>query len=333
VVTFNNVEYGFIGYGIDSVFTRITSFANGHPIALWDGTGITLSHVTTANNAHHGVWSYAVPNVTAVQILAVNNAFDGVQLDAGATGGVFAQTAVSDNLERGVGPQGLGLCAVGSGGEGLVDGSCSDTGIDGSATYGASASDAVLRIDGIGASGSLVGAVIDDTRNTSHTMGLRAYGSIDDWVTFENRFRGWGRQSTDPFPGASHVGRCDGGSCRIWDLRLRGTDTVFRNTSGDGRTPNEPFVASAVCPGAVHGDRALSDRLTTPNTFLVNALEVLDDGIGDDDGLCESSEACIYSPNFGAYQGEGDYVAGGTCDFADGIVSDVTMYAHPLNGG
>ena len=71
--------------------------------------------------------------------------------------------------------------------------------------------------------------------------------------------------------------------------------------------------------------------MSDPNTFLVNATEVFDDAIGDDDGLCESLEACIYSPNFGSYQGEGDYLSQ-TCIFSNGTVSGVTMYAYPSNG-
>ena len=64
--------------------------------------------------------------------------------------------------------------------------------------------------------------------------------------------------------------------------------------------------------------------------------ELLDDGIGDDDGLCESNERCVYSPNFGAYQGEGDPEAGGRCAFQDSVsgsgVVGVWVYAYPVNG-
>jgi hypothetical protein len=58
-------------------------------------------------------------------------------------------------------------------------------------------------------------------------------------------------------------------------------------------------------------------------------IEIFFDNKGDYDGLCESNEACIYSPNFGVYQGNGDYLADGSCIFMGGTVSDVTMYAYP----
>lgn len=117
-----------------------------------------------------------------------------------------------------------------------------------------------------------------------------------------------------------------------YDMRPKLTDTVIRNTSGDGSSQNTAFVAGATCPNAVHGNRTVTDQMTTPNTFLINAFEIIDDSIGDDDGFCESNEACIYSPNYGAYQGEGDYSAAGTCTFQNGTVTGVQMYAYPVNG-
>ena len=59
-----------------------------------------------------------------------------------------------------------------------------------------------------------------------------------------------------------------------------------------------------------------------------NLLEVEEergyDGIGDDDGLCESNESCLFSPNLGAYQGE-PTVAPEPCVFEDGTVVGVTL--------
>ena len=107
---------------------------------------------------------------------------------------------------------------------------------------------------------------------------------------------------------------------------------VARNRVVSGTTDNAPFQNGAACPSQIHGNVTLTDKKTTPNTYLKHALEVPLDGIGDDDGLCESSETCIYSPNFGAYQGEGDYTTL-TCVFQDGTIVGVKMHAYPLNGG
>ena len=58
--------------------------------------------------------------------------------------------------------------------------------------------------------------------------------------------------------------------------------------------------------GDREGLRVVGDR-------FVFASEVLFDGLGDEDGLCESGEACTLDPNLGAHQGEA----------GDGIVDEV----------
>ncbi|MCM2278594.1 MAG: right-handed parallel beta-helix repeat-containing protein [Oligoflexia bacterium] len=105
----------------------------------------------------------------------------------------------------------------------------------------------------------------------------------------------------------------------------------LRDRTGNGVTDNDPFVPGATCPAAAHGNVASVDLYATPRTFLRNAIELQGDGGGNDNGLCETGEACLYTPNFGAYQGDGDYLANGPCLFQDGTVSGVTLYAHPSN--
>ncbi|MCM2278599.1 MAG: right-handed parallel beta-helix repeat-containing protein [Oligoflexia bacterium] len=114
------------------------------------------------------------------------------------------------------------------------------------------------------------------------------------------------------------------------DWRLAAADSVVRNRTGDGLVDNEPFVPGAPCPTEAGGDVVTVDQRA--RTFLRNAFELQGDGEGNDNGLCESAEACLYAPNFGAYQGEGDYRARGTCLFQNGTISDVRLFAYPTNG-
>jgi hypothetical protein len=109
---------------------------------------------------------------------------------------------------------------------------------------------------------------------------------------------------------------------------LKGAD-VLLDRSGDGLTANPPFVVGAPCPAPAAGDRVIA--AATGETYLRDATEVFFDARGNEDGLCESGEACIYSPNFGAYQGEGDY-RGRACTFVAATVTGVELYAHPTNG-
>ncbi|MCM2322992.1 MAG: hypothetical protein NDJ90_06985 [Oligoflexia bacterium] len=114
------------------------------------------------------------------------------------------------------------------------------------------------------------------------------------------------------------------------DWRLSAADSVVRNRTGDGAVDNEPFVPGAPCPAEAGGNVVTVDQRA--RTFLRNAFELQGDGEGNDNGLCESGEACLYAPNFGAYQGEGDYRTRGTCQFQNGTISDVRLFAYPTNG-
>ena len=64
--------------------------------------------------------------------------------------------------------------------------------------------------------------------------------------------------------------------------------------------------------------------------YLQDAVEVMFDGIGDDDTLCESNETCIYSPNAGFYQGHGPLISAGA--FSDGVITGVTLLKYTNNG-
>ena len=210
-------------------------------------------------------------------------------------------------------------CYVGGGSnQGLVDATCAMTGL----------SDGIKITYPLGMTltpvyGALSG--VDAANSSSQSSGVVSASTITDSITFSNRFRAWGSQASQ--------GICTGtDSCVIYDVRLKSSDTVFRNTSLDGQNQNSAFVAGATCPSAVSGNKVLVDQSDTPRTFLINAQEIIEDGLGNENGLCESGEACIYSPNFGAYQGDGDYKSNGTCVFQNGAVSNVIMYAYPSNG-
>tara|TARA_B110001454_G_C12723234_1_gene436037 strand:+ start:15184 stop:17580 length:2397 start_codon:yes stop_codon:yes gene_type:complete len=170
----------------------------------------------------------------------------------------------------------------------------------------------------------LIGLATSDSVNAHGSSGTITWSSITDWLNFENPFRAWSSQTQ---------GQCNSGSCVLVDYRIRTGDGFIKNRSGDGSTVNDAFVSGATCPAAVHGNKTIADFQPSPRIFLVNALEIYGDGIGNDNTLCESNEECIYSPNFGVYQGEGDYKSNGTCTFQNGNVSNVTIYSYPTNGG
>ncbi len=76
-------------------------------------------------------------------------------------------------------------------------------------------------------------------------------------------------------------------------------------------------------------------------TYLENTIEVLNDSVGNDNGLCESGETCIFNPNRGAYPGHGNLVSASTavtntpsCSNigTGGTIENVTLLKYDTNG-
>jgi hypothetical protein len=301
-------------------------------------TGNTVTHQTYGNESDEAVSLYSANSTTIVQSVVANNGGYGGYLIMNPTSDtLFANIAADSHSAWGV--QYIGGSNTRFTYNLLLESSSEcDYAVAAPTNPGLSTScanqdgsDSHL-VTGIDVTNSFFGKVTSDSANGSHTSGLRTYASITDWFNFDNLYRLWGPDGS-AFPNSDHTSRClFGVDCRIWDWRLRSTDSMLLNRSGDGVNSNEPFVAGNACPVAINGNYVLTDLSTPAKTFLVNAVEIMDDEIGNENGLCESSESCIYSPNFGAYQGEGDYSQNGTCTFVNGTITDVTMYAYPQNG-
>lgn len=180
-------------------------------------------------------------------------------------------------------------------------------------------------------SNSFLGKATSDIKNAHSSLiasgaGNVAFSSITtDWWSFQNPFRAWGRQNTngggaDPID-TTAIGTCATGNCTLWDWRLDSADTELMDWQG------QAFSAGSPCPGMVDGtSKTITNQMSSaPDTFLLYAFEEALDGVGDDDGLCESSEACIISQNAGAYQGEGTIQ--NSCTFSGSGVTGVTMRA------
>jgi len=306
----------------------------------------TISFITSTNNGGNGLNLYEDTDVptnsynTMVQVLAMNNGAKGINVWAVSTNR-FSQIAMGNNATYGIYMDGCGAfnnkfqnnaifgtghgnadCTVGGGSGNEING--------GGCTYGGAT---VNVVTGLAMSSSLVGKLnSDDTSNTSDLSGAQLLVNIVDWLRFDNAFRGWGASGA-AFPATDNRGPCTSGSCQIWDLSLKqGAGSVLLNRSGNGATANSAFINGAACPSPASGATTVVDSLDSgARTFLANAFEIQNDGIGNDNGLCESGEACIYAPNFGAYQGSGDYTSQ-SCAFQGGAVTGVTLYAYPTNG-
>ncbi len=172
-----------------------------------------------------------------------------------------------------------------------------------------------------------------DTVNADFSSGTKTYSSNLSWGGFQNFYRTAGKENANPFPSTTLLSSCSGAAvCRLYDWTFSASDSIARN--------------SVICP----------EKLTRPTvvfsgqTVLRNAYEILGDFIGDDDGLCESNEECVYTPNIGAYQGHGSLIPASSANTyytsslnqctdtitsasgSDGTVTNIKLYKYEKNG-
>lgn len=253
-----------------------------------------LSGVTASNNGYYGVYVASASNNTLSDVTSSNNGYYGVALASASNNKFTGLLQAGNNLSD---------CNVSGTGTnpGLVNGTCANNG----------SSDAVLTT-GITLANSFVGKVSsDDAQNSSDASGAADFSIVNsafDWTHFENAYRGWGTDGS-AFPGADQRGRWTTGAGRIWDWTLSVSDAVLRGVL-------------ALPTG--------NDTITTTTTFLRHAVEISGDGIGNDNGLCESGETCVYTPNIGSYQGHGNLVSAGT--FTNGTLTGITLMTYATNG-
>ena|GEM_PF-2743290 len=349
---------------VQSQFTNNDRVSSG--AVQFEGFGsIVFSHNTVANNTHNGIYtnlgSYSLVMTNTLLMNNLGSGFEGTDgtvqrfHNIGAfnnNGFGIASYYASDVLLTGqliFNGNANADCGNFSGSTG-VSTTCTQSGNDNSNTYNSGAHTAVYRKDR-DVKLSFIGVAEDDSVN--HTAGVLSDSrvtstDVTDWSYFENSFRAFSLMGAgSDFLTSDERGFCDPVSpvnCDILDFSLLNSfntgNAVLLNQSGNYTTSdgqlNDPFEAGLDCPSAIHGDETLSDEFTSTRYFLANAIEILDDGWGDDNGLCNSNERCIYTPNIGSYQGHGDYLASGVCNFVDGVtaqaVSRIKMYAFPING-
>lgn len=264
--------------------------------------------VATNNQVSSGFNFSGNTGNTIYNIAAANHGASGIDMATGATGNRFTGEVI-------VGLNTVSQCSSASSpSSGIADG-CGNNGT----------SDATFTV-GVDIASSFGGRItVDDTVNPSDANGAQTGASITNlgWMNFEHMYRTWGPEGAGTgLTDATIRTTCASGSCRIYDYALRSDDAVLRNRCAYP-TGND-VLTHTNSDGSVQ-------------TFLKCATEMLDDFVGDDDGLCETDERCVYTPNIGAYQGHGTLtrVKLGRIDydnFVPGVVSGVTMFVYPNNG-
>lgn len=295
----NNSE-GIVVGGISSgnLFTNITAVNNESQGIELGPSSIdnTLSGITAANNGGIGVYLSNTSNNSLNNVVAINNGLHGVGL-ATASNNSLQNIAAAHNAQRGVSIGNssenyfTGYLKVGNNGFDCVASGGTNRGLETDCSNNGS-SDATL-VQGVSLVNSFVGPIfIDDSVNVSDSDGGAEYpvsGLFEDWTNFENSYRSWGYDSA--FPGADSRSWWFSGAGRIWDWSLDINDAVLRDVL-------------AIPTGSDTITHTWSDLSTT--TYLRNAQEYIGDLVGNDNGLCETGEVCLYTPNIASYQGHVD---------------------------
>jgi hypothetical protein len=306
------------------------------------GANSTLLGATSANYGSFGLF-YSGNNNTASSVVTTNgnsginpsdsNTFADVATAHNANGVLLFGDSFNTFTGRLLVGNNATDCFVNAGTDpGLDNGTCANNGT----------SDASLTT-GIALTNSFIGKVsADDGQNADDTNGVVAVFPADptifDWSHFENPYRGWGKDGS-AFPNADHQGRWTTGAGRIWDWSLSSTDTVLRDalslpTGNDSLThtwSGTPVSTdNAGCDAMVADSVWNGTDMVCETTFLRRATELMGDGIGNENTLCESGETCLYMPNIGSYQGHGNLISAGT--FSDGTISGVRLVKYDTNG-
>ena len=280
-----------------------------HGISIHVSPSNLFAGVTVSSNPNHGALIGGDADNTTISGLAASNNGIGLNMNSGSNVTIF--NLASDNSEFGIILETItdsyftGLFQFGV----HTQNDCREIGginpplVHFTCTRFFS-SDFTLIKD-ISLANTFVGNVTSDTQNDDDTNGQADYPTANpdlfDWGNFDNSFRGWASALPPLFR------RWINGTGQIRDWSISAADTV---------------LLDVVAPptGADTLTHTWSDATST--TFLRGAMEILGDGIGNDNTLCESNETCLHMPNIGSYQGHGDLVSAGM--FTDGDDGDPT---------
>lgn len=327
-VTSNNTWSGIVFRGNENIAVGILSANNGiEGVHLDSGVGHVVQHLTAVSNGGNAGLFGQADELALVNMVFGNNSGYGLRFD-NSDNDVIHQFLAANNQSNGfsiqvsdnniltgeifMGSHGGNDCMVQSGTGNNWSGTPCVT-VDPNLNFHSG-------VDLIGHFSSIVG---EDSLNADiRDLGVINYldfSNITDWFNFDSKYRTWGLGADQNPMNSFNRGECGSGNCAIWDWRTALNENLISNYFGE-------FQEEAVCPSSVDGDQVFTDKMTSPNIFLLSAMELVSDDIGDNDGLCESNEACLFVPHMGGVLDEGDLAQAKTCQFQDGIVTGVTMY-------
>lgn len=331
----NSRIYSNGGTGINAL--TATGLVVDHTIIvnnLGDGLDIReedsrVHHLTVANNGSYGLQNINIGGATSgVEVkssIFANNAIGILNSGDSAT---YRDILVADN--------GVGITIDGTSAENSFKGklilgnltndcdvtsSGSNPGLGGSGSCALQGASEATISTGVSLANYFGGSVGLESVN-SHSSGIQLTSLISDWFLFENPFRVWGKEGSSLNSGIR--AECQSAqNCRIWDWTLSASASHALNAYGT-------LIDKAICPSSIQGDNFFIYLRLFEEYGLLHAKEIIGDEIGNEDGVCNSNENCLFSPHIGAAQGLGGTLS--SCIFQNGVtlngIKNVKMFFY-----
>ena len=299
--------------GDDNVMAHVLAASGNIGIYVQGSEANAILGATSVANRGRGVWVDGASNTTLSAVAVVNTA-RGIDLrNATAT---IQDALITDSF---VSSAAAGLGAIEDAGSTATwTGRLILGGHDRACTVGVSevacatfAPNADIST-GTTAAASFVATVSDDAANLDDDAAGRATYAVDlDRLTFATPWRGWGIDGA--FPSGDIRDVCDGGTCRIWDWSLLASDVVSRGALAlaASATFEHRWSATSSTECAAYAGATFNQGVCS-TTAIAHSRELSQDGLGNDNLLCEAGERCLQLPNIGAYQGHGALAPSGT---------------------
>ncbi|RME88444.1 MAG: hypothetical protein D6767_10140, partial [Candidatus Hydrogenedentota bacterium] len=126
----------------------------------------------------------------------------------------------------------------------------------------------------------------------------------------------YGLKNSSPALNAGLVGTSNGGNCSNYIVKTHTWGTGSSQADCDSKFPKANSTYN-------------SGNCET--TYLYPATEIMDDNIGNDNGLCESNETCLHNPNIGAYAGHSTLSTYTGCSIPSPL-TNITLKKYDSNG-
>ena len=315
VFTINNEGSGLY---LDSSFNKINAVTSNNNkvngVTIIKPTNI-LSEIYTNNNAGNGVAFQGAQNNIISFLSSSSNDGNGIELtktDSSPFKNLIVNATLANNKGSGVKFGDTVAQDTIDGVEGSIFQNVLDT-FNAETSCGVNTCAGVTVITAADTDITDLFSFVKEGPEIADQLMLEEFSAIENDYEFENKFQSWANNADPTASVGAGSCRLDGAICRILDLRLNSTDTLALNSLA---------APSSILSYTYRGD-------TTPFEFLNNSQEILNDDIGNDNGLCEANEACVATSNTGSYMGHGDLSVISNAA-ADSI--GVTLHNYSENG-